>query len=366
MMSASMRLPSTSSLRAVIPGVALTLGLAFAASFGSSEIASHLMNGKASPVSPVLLGIVCGMLWRHFIGLGPNAQQGVQWVLGTILHIGIALVGLRLTVSGLAGVGPAAFAVVVACITTALVVSKIVGRMLGLSNVMQGLLAVGSAVCGCTAIVATSPAIRARPAETGAALTCIVLIGSLGMLCYPWLAATLLHEQPRLVGIFLGSAIHDTSQVVGASLIYAQQFGSPGVVGFASATKLFRNLSIIILVPLLTWSARGQSTGDEQPTHRRKALVPQFVIWFVVFVLVRTLGDHLVAGDMQTGQMWLQTMSASQLVSDLFMTCGMTAVGLSVSLTQMHQVGFRTICAALIIAVATATCSLGMIHILLF
>ncbi len=360
-----MRLPNTSTLRVVIPGVALTLGLAFVARFGSSEIASHLVDGKASPVSPVLLGIVFGMLWRHFIGLGPAAQQGVQWILGTILHIGIALVGLRLTLSGLAGVGPAAFAVVVACITTALVVSRIVGRMLGLSSVMQGLLAVGSAVCGCTAIVATSPALRARPVETGAALTCVVLIGSLGMLFYPWLAATLLDEQPRLVGIFLGSAIHDTSQVIGASLIYAQQFGAPDVVGFASATKLFRNLSIIILVPLLAWSARAESTDGEQPAQRRKPLVPQFVIWFVVFVIVRTLGDQLVAGDTQTQQLWLQTMSTSQLVSDLFLTCGMTAVGLSVSLSQMHQVGFRPICAALIIAAATATCSLGMIHALL-
>lgn len=351
--------------RVTIPGIALTLGLAFVARFGSSEIAAHWMNGKASPVSPVLLGIVFGMLWRHFIGLSPIAQQGVQWILGTILHIGIALVGLRLTLSGLATVGPAAFAVVVACITTALLVSRIVGRMLGLSNAMRGLLAVGSAVCGCTAIVAASPAIRARPVETGATLTCVVLIGSLGMLLYPWLAATLLHEQPRLVGIFLGSAIHDTSQVVGASLIYAQQFGSPDVVGFASATKLFRNLSIILLVPLLAWSTRGQPAEDGQPAHRHKPLVPHFVIWFVVFVLVRTLGDQWIPVDTAPRQVWLQIMGASQVVSDLFMTCGMTAVGLCVSLAQMHQVGFRPICAALIIAAATATCSLGMIHLLL-
>lgn len=358
-------LQSPRAWRVAIPGVALTLGLAFVARFGSSEIAAHWMNGKASPISPVLLGIVFGMLWRHFIGLSSNLQQGVQWILGTILHIGIALVGLRLTLSGLADVGPAALAVVVACITTALCVSWIVGRMLGLSSAMRGLLAVGSAVCGCTAIVATSPAIRARPVETGTTLTCIVLIGSLGMLFYPWLAATLLHEQPRLVGIFLGSAIHDTSQVIGASLIYAQQFGSPDVVGFASATKLFRNLSIILLVPLLAWNARRQSADDGQPAHHRGQLVPHFVIWFVAFVLVRTLADHTIVGNTQMHHAWLQIMSASQVVSDLFMTCGMTAVGLCVSLTQMHHVGFRPICAALIIAVATATCSLGMIHLLL-
>jgi len=322
-------LSSTTSWRVVVPGVALTLALALAARMGSSEITSVLMDGKASPVSPVLLGIVFGILWRHFIGLGSNAAQGVQWTLSTILRIGIALVGLRLTLSGLTAAGPAAFAVVVACITTALLASKVIGRMLGLSSVMQGLLAVGSAVCGCTAIIATSPAIRARPVETGVALTCVVLIGSFGMLTYPWLAAAVLHERTLPVGIFLGSAIHDTSQVVGASLIYAQQ------------------------------------SASSEPVTCRQALVPQFVIWFVVFVLVRTLGDQLVTTNTQAQQTWLQAVSAAQVMSDLFMTCGMTAVGLTVSLTQMQQVGFRPICAAVIIAAATATCSLGMIAALL-
>lgn len=360
-------LSSTTSWRLVVPGVALSLALALAARFGASEITSIVMNGKAAPVSPVLLGIVFGILWRHFIGLGSSAAQGVQWTLGTILRIGIALVGLRLTLSGLAGVGPAACAVIVACIITALTASKVIGRMLGLSSAMQALLAVGCAVCGCTAIVATAPAIRARPVETGLALTCVVLIGSFGMLAYPWLAAAVLHERTLPVGIFLGSAIHDTSQVIGASLIYAQQFGAPDVVGYASATKLFRNLSIIILVPLMAWSTRpSMQTVSSEPLASRPPLVPQFVIWFVVCVLVRSLGDQLVTTNTQAQQAWLQAMSAAQVTSELLMTCGMTAVGLTVCLAQMQRVGFRPICAAVLISAATAACSLGMISVLLF
>lgn len=179
MKPASMRLHSW---RLAIPGVALTLGLAFVARFGSSDIALHWMNGKASPISPMLLGIVFGMLWRHFIGLSSNAQQGVQWILGTILHIGIALVGLRLTLGGLADVGPAAFAIVAACVMDRAPRELDHWPRAGIVERRRGLLAVGSAVCGCTAIVAASPAIRARPIETGAALSCVVLIGSLGML----------------------------------------------------------------------------------------------------------------------------------------------------------------------------------------
>ena len=94
--------------------------------------------------------------------------------------------------------------------------------------------------------------------------------------------------------------------------------------------------------------------------------MPRFVIWFVVFVIVRTLGDQYVAASAHAQQTWLHAMNAAQSMSDLFMTCGMTAVGLTVSLTQVHQVGFRPICTAVIIAAATATCSLGTIAAFLF
>lgn len=354
------------SWRTAVPGVALAVTLALAAKFGSKEIAQLFVHGGASAVSPVLIGILLGMLWRHFVGLGPDAQRGVQWILATLLRIGIALIGLRLTLQGLADVGPIAIPVVVACIATALFVSKAVGSALGLSTQLQQLLAVGSAVCGCTAIVAAAPAIRARPVETSTALTCVVVIGSLGMTLYPWIAAALFPGEALPVGVFLGSAIHDTSQVVGAALIYAQHFGSPDVVAIASATKLFRNLSIVVLIPLMAWSAqtRLQATRDESVAVGREQIVPTFVLWFIALVCVRAIADHAFAGDASARHLWLQAISASQSLSELFMICGMTAVGLSVSLTQARYVGFRPIFAALIIAVTTASCSLALTSLL--
>lgn len=193
----------------------------------------------------------------------------------------------------------------------------------------------------------------------------MVLVGSLGMLFYPWLADVLLRGEVLPAGVFLGSTIHDTSQVIGASLIYAQQFGAPDVVGFASATKLFRNLSMLILVPLIAWFARGPSASEPHAAHRRGPAVPPFVIWFAVLVMVRALGDHLVATGMPSQHLWETLIGGAEVLSNLCMTCGMTAVGLNISLAQVHQVGFRPLCAALIIAAATAACSIGMVKALL-
>lgn len=351
--------------RAAAPGVALALALALTAKLGSKQIEASLTQGHPSPISPVLIGIVLGMLWRHFVGIGPGIERGVQWILSTLLRAGIALVGLRLTLQGLANVGVLAVPIVVSCIATALLVSRLVGRALGLSTPLQLLLGVGSAVCGCTAIVATAPAVKASAAETGTALACIVVMGSLGMLLYPWLGTTLFSADPMPVGIFLGSAIHDTSQVVGASLITAQQFGLPEVVGIASATKLLRNVSIIALVPLLAWSSRGRSPATtENGGVRREDVFPAFVVWFLVFVLVRALGDLFVSTDASLQPLWQQTTAACQTLSEVLMICGMTAVGLNISLPELYKVGARPLCVTLIVAIATACCSLGLTFLL--
>ncbi|GMU67995.1 MAG: hypothetical protein AMXMBFR37_03280 [Steroidobacteraceae bacterium] len=349
---------------AVLPGAALALALALLARFGAQEIGGALAHGRPSPVSPVLVGILLGILWRHFVGVGTRSEAGVRWILGTLLLTGIALVGLRLTLPGLAGVGLVALPVVVVCIVVALVLSRFIGRLLGLSPGLANLLAVGSAVCGCTAIVATAPVIRARAIDTGTALTCVVLIGSTGMLLYPWIAVAVFGTQALPSGVFLGSAIHDTSQVIGASLIFAQQFGAPDAVAVASATKLLRNLSLIVLVPLLGWLAHADAVkaagGDGTPQRRRGPIVPWFVVAFVALAIVRGLGDQLVAGHATLAGQWATLLGAAQSASELFMICGMTAVGLNLSLANLGQVGARPFLAALVIAVATAGCSLGL------
>jgi uncharacterized integral membrane protein (TIGR00698 family) len=199
---------------------------------------------------------VLELIWRNTIGLGTWAETGLNSTTGTVLRIGIALVGLRLTMKGVAAVGLVAVPVVLCCIATAFAVARLLGRWLGLADSMRDLIAVGAAVCGCTAVIATGAAIRACASEIGLAVSCVVLFGSIGMLLYPWIAHSLFDPGAASVGMFLGTSIHDTPQVFGAALIYAEQFAAPEVVANAAVTKLLRNTSLLLIVPLLAWQAR--------------------------------------------------------------------------------------------------------------
>ena len=111
----------------------------------------------------------------------------------------------------------------------------------------------------------------------------------------------------------------------------------------------------------------GRQTDERQRpggvATQRPKLIPAFVIWFVVFVLVRAIGDHLfAAGPIHDG--WLRAIAAAQTLSEILLICGMTAVGLNISLSQMYSTGARAIVTALLVAVATATCSLGLTYLL--
>ncbi len=190
--------------------------------------------------------------------------------------------------------------VVIACVTVALTVALGLGRLMGVPREMRQLLAAGTAICGATAIIAVAPLLRAKKADVGIALTCIVLFGSLAMMSYPWLAGAVFGDSHRNAGVFLGASIHDTSQVVGASLIYAQQFNAPDAVPIAGLTKFMRTLGLLVLVPLAAWwGARGESAQLEEKTGIRRKAIPGFVLFFIGFVILRTLGDHYAGARMR-------------------------------------------------------------------
>jgi uncharacterized integral membrane protein (TIGR00698 family) len=358
--------PALASLRAALPGLAVAVALAAVARGMAAQLAAGAAGLPKVPLSPVMCAVALGMLWRNTIGVPAWATSGLNWAMHRLLRVGIALVGLRLTLSGATTIALTALPVALTCLAVALGAGLGIARLLAVPRRLGILLAIGTAVCGCTAVVAMSPVIRARHAETAFAVTCVVLFGCVAMLLYPWIAGHFFHASPVHAGIFLGTAIHDTSQVVGAALIYSQQAAAPAALAAASVAKLLRNLSIAVLIPLAAWlsqrheaQARGASPAAGEP--RRAALVPFFVLAFIGFIVLRTAGDALFAAS----PLWPRLVHTGFDASDLFLTCGMTAVGLSVSFTDMWRIGWRPLAAGFVVATLVGSCSLGLTSALL-
>ena len=351
------------ALREAAPGVLIAIALAALARGMAQELAQGAGGLPKFPLSPVMCAVVLGMLWRNTIGVPAWASGGLNWAMHRLLRIGIALVGLRLTLGGATTIALTALPVALCCLTVALCAGIGVSRLLEVPRRLGLLLAIGTAVCGCTAVVAMSPVIRARHAETAFAVTCVVLFGCIAMLCYPYLAGHVLGASPLHAGIFLGTAIHDTSQVIGAALIYSQQAAAPAALAAASVAKLLRNLSIALLIPAAAWLTQRHARAAHQQADgscatasvARPPLVPFFVLGFIAFIAMRTAGDAVFHGP---AALWQALVNTGYAASDLFLTCGMTAVGLSVSFTDMWRIGWRPLAAGLAVATLVGGCSL--------
>lgn len=333
--------------RQLIPGVLLAATLTLLATLVTSDV----------PVSPVLVAVAFGALWRNVVGVHANSEAGVQWVTHVLLRIGIALVGAKLTLAAAADIAALALPVVIACITCALIAGSLLAHVSQVPARLSHLLAVGTAVCGCTAVAALSPTLRARPEETACALLSVVLFGCLGMFCYPWLAAQLFGDAPMHAGVFLGTAIHDTSQVIGAALIHSQQAQAPEVLAAASVTKFLRNLSLCALIPLAAWRYSRQE--PQACVASRTQVLPAFVIAFLVLAASRTAGDVFFAGT-PSETLWIGALGLASRASELCLTCGMAAIGLSLSFSSLRQASGRALVAGLILAALVASVSVSM------
>jgi len=360
-------LPPWASLRQAAPGVAVAVALALIARSFADALAHGAAGLPRFPLSPVMCAVVLGMLWRNTLGVPAWATSGLKWAMHQLLRTGIALVGLRLTLLGASSIALTALPVAVLCLSVALGAGWALSRLLKVGGRLGALLAIGTAVCGCTAVVAISPVIRARHAETAFAVTCVVLFGCAAMLCYPWVAGHFFAASPVHAGIFLGTAIHDTSQVIGAALMYSQQASAPAALAAASVAKLLRNLSIAILVPLAAWLVRRRETQPPAPRREpeshdpglapRPQLVPMFVLAFIGFIVVRTAGDTLLGAHSPA---WLALVNTGYTASDLLLACGMTAVGLSVAFNDMWRIGWRPLVTGLAVATLVGGCSLTL------
>ncbi len=339
-------------VRAILPGLAFAAAIAVAA-----KALSFATNGQ---VSAILLAIVFGILWRNLRGVGGWAEPGLDFAAKTLLRIGIALIGLRLTFALLAGVSLVAVPIVVACIVVSLVAAVGLGRLFGIAPGIRHLLAAGTAICGCTAIVAIAPILRSRQQDIGISIACIVLFGSLAMVGYPWIAHHFFPDDVAAAGMFFGASIQDTSQVVGASLIYEQQFHAGDVVAIAGLTKFMRTFGLLVLVPVAAmWMSRSQAEEDAAtPSRLSRSALPWFVIVFIALVGVRTAGDAYLDSDA-----WRASLEWARQASEMLLIAGMAAVGLGITFAHLREAGWRPLAVAFLAASASGITALLLLHV---
>ncbi|MEJ2534931.1 MAG: putative sulfate exporter family transporter [Gammaproteobacteria bacterium] len=348
----------------ILPGFLLALAIAFAGQFLSTLIGVHWMGLPKSPVSAIMMAILLGIAVRNLLPLPAALDPGIRFGLVRVLRFGIVLLGIRLSLGEAGAIGLKSLPVIIGSAGAALLIVAHLARRMGMSGKLGTLIAVGTSICGATAIVATAPAIAAKDTEVSYAVACITLFGVIAMLVYPFAGHWIFHGDPFAAGLFLGTAVHETAQVAGAGLVYQEYYAEPAALDVATVAKLVRNLGMLVVIPLMcVLYHRRHSDGGERPAWY--TMVPLFIVGFAAMSLLRTVGD---LGDKPFGVMsveqWQWFVAHTKDLAELSLGVAMAAVGLGTRLADLVAIGLKPLAVGLFSALLVGAVSVSLISLL--
>ena len=320
-----------------IPGIILAFVLYSLSQGFNNIIGIEFFGYNKSPISTAMIAILLGIFFGNIFKVRDSFQKGLDFTREYILKMGIICLGIQLKPFEFLEFGKIAIPLIVVCIISVLVVIKILIKELKIPTRMAYLISIGSTVCGTTAIMATAPVIKANKNEVSYAVANITFFGILSMLIYPYFTNFYFEGESLLTGLFLGTSIHETSQVAAAGLIYDQQFNSPETLNIATVTKLIRNTFLIIMIPLFAFLYnRGQSY---KKNYSILGIFPYFVLGFIGMIILRNIGDQVFISENNFN--WSETVGFIKFFSKIFLTMAMAAIGLSTNLKDIKEMGYR-------------------------
>jgi uncharacterized integral membrane protein (TIGR00698 family) len=340
----------------IFPGVILALVFCLFSQGINNLIGIEIFETSKSPISTVMIAILLGIIMGNAFTPRPGMMIGLDFTQKYILKLGIIFLGIRLSFGEFLKFGTVAIPLIIVCILSVLVLIKLLIKKVPISSKMSYLIAIGTSVCGATAIVATAPIIEAKKTEVAYAIANITLFGVVAMLVYPYFAEWYFYGEPIKAGLFLGTAIHETSQVAAAGLIYDQQFNSPETLNVATVTKLIRNTFLVIMVPLFGYLYNRGKVKEKN--YSIFSIFPYFVLGFIGMIVVRNVGDQIFTIENANYEIWKTFISYIKSLATIFLTMAMAAVGISINLNELKSMGYKPFIVGFIAAITVGIVSI--------
>ena len=269
------------------PGVALLALLGYGGKLIEAAIRSYgLTHHLALPnIEYVLWAIVLGLIVANTVGVAPVFKPGVAtydfW-----LKTGIVLLGARFLLGDVVKLGRVSLVLVFIELGVAIGIMSVLGKWFKLKPKLTSLLAIGSSICGVSAIIASKGAIEADDEDATFAIAAILALGAFGLFAYP-LIGHALHMSDHAFGLWAGLAVDNTAEAAAAGAIYSDAAGKVAVV-----TKSTRNAMIgfVVLAYALYWASQGQAktVGNKAAFLWQK--FPKFVLGFLAVSVLATVG----------------------------------------------------------------------------
>lgn len=302
---------------------------------------AHIPHIKALAISPLVIGIVLGMVFANTIRhkIPSSWNTGILFSAKTLLRIAIVFYGFRITFQQIQHVGIEGLALSTIMLTTTMILGILLGtKLLKLDRDTAILVASGSAVCGAAAVLATEDVLKSEPHKTAMAVGTVVLFGTISMFLYPIMYESgILNMDVTQYGLYVGSSVHEVAQVVAAG-------GAVDAISSDTAI-IVKMIRVMMIAPMLlilgVFLSKIKSTGVQ---GKAKLVIPWFAVLFIAVAGFHSL--HL-----------LPTSLVSQInhIDTFLLTMAMTALGMETHVSKFKQAGLKPVLLALFLFIWLVT-----------
>ena len=305
-------------VRRMAPGLLVCIVIAWA----SVYVAEHY--GGPTLLYALLLGMAF-----FFLSKKPWTAPGIQFGSQTVLRLGVALLGARITLTQIIDLGPTPILIVIGVIALTILFGRYLSTVLKLDRTMGLLTAGATAICGASAALAISavmPKHERLERDTIFTVIAVTALSTLAMIVYPLIIEAVGYDDVEK-GVFIGATIHDVAQVVGAGYMISDETG-----GVATFTKLLRVSMLAPVVLIFAFVIARWGRGEAGSTRGARAGLPWFLLVFVIIVAINSAGviPAAVLDGMVTVSRWCLVIAIAGL-------------GMKSSFQEMAVLGWRPV-----------------------
>jgi uncharacterized integral membrane protein (TIGR00698 family) len=339
------------NLLAYVPGVLLLIVIGLLGKYAQvwwNSLAHH-EHWTVPDIEYVLWAIVIGLLVTNIVGLHRIFRAGVQtyefW-----LKIGIVALGVRFVLGDVVKLGAISLVQILLDMTLAGAIILAAAHFFGLSGKLGSLLAIGTSICGVSAIVAAKGAIRARNSDVGYAIAAILALGAVALFTLPLLGHAIGLTDHEF-GLWAGLSVDNTAETTATGYLYSEQAGKIAVLVKSTRNAL---IGFVVLGFALYWASRGEADQIAPGLRARAAFVwdkfPKFVVGFLAVSAIATAG-------------WLSKGQSANIanVSRWAFLLTFAGVGLNTNIRELVRTRWRPLVVAIVGLVVVAAVSLGLV-----
>ena len=331
----------------LIPGVALLAVVGYGGKFLEKFLNTYAKTHHLifPNLEYVLWAIIIGLIISNLFSVPEIFQPGIAtyefW-----LKVGIVLLGSRFVLADMLKLGKISLILVVLEISLSLLLMHFLGRVFKLRPKLTSLLAMGSSICGVSAIIAAKGAIDADDEDSTFAISAILALGALALFTFPLIGHSL-HLSDNVFGLWAGLGVDNTAEATATGALYSDAAGKVAVLA-----KTARNAMIgfVVLAYAIYWAKQGKAGVVENKAAFLWNKFPKFVLGFLLISLLVSL--HLFTKDQ---------VSALGNLSRWAFLLTFAGVGLRTNIKAMSKQGLRPFIVGALGEVLIAALTFGLV-----